>query len=282
MLRYSIALSLLLAAHSQAATLDQFVDPPLGTGSADSLVGRGERYAQTFTVGYTGSLTSIELYIFGSAGMQEPLQVNIRSTLDGKPTDSLSHVSIPANDIPRRSELPGKIGDYTAWGGEWLSVDVPDVAVAAGDVLAISLEATQTVNANFYSWLAPSMIWRGDPPIPDYAGGRFGYFYDGAWTMGNSDYSFRTYVERSTDLNGDGLVDGDDLGLLMSEGLTGDVFLRWQQGYSASGVASVPEPTAAMLWLMAAGWLLSRGPTAGQYPTCGRRRNHRLRRTAPL
>lgn len=243
------SLAALLAVHSQAATLDQFVDPPQGTGSAGHFIGRGESYAQTFTVGYDGLLTSIDLYVFGSESMGQPLLFDLRSTLNGKPAESLERVTLQAASVPRYSELPGGVGTRNSWGGSWLSVDVEDIEVTTGQQFAVSLDAASTGTYNFYRWLLPSPTHISEPAIEPYRGGGLWYDEGGGWQLafGSTDFAFRTYVNRPVDVNLDGRVDGVDLGAIVADDFEGVRFLEWQRGYSVAVASAVPEPAGVVL-----------------------------------
>lgn len=145
--------------------LDQSFDAPsflsFGFGGESHL-------AQTFTVGITGVLRRVDVEIRRDAGIPD-LLFDIRPTIGGVPVESdaaaLANVVIPSASIPT---------DFT-----FVSVDLSSaqIAVSAGDVLAIVLRAPGAGGALNYSWqgsavsgygagadffrVAPSPTWNG-------------------------------------------------------------------------------------------------------------------------
>lgn len=241
MLRSLVALSLLsLAAPCfAAASLDQYHDPLIWPGSDGSFIGRWGQAAQSFTVGYTGSLSYLDLLVVRSDLMEAPLLVDIRSTLNGKPGGSLSHVSVAAVDVPRSRG--------------WLRVDIPDIEVEQGQQLAISLDAEVTGDYRFYRWIFPAMDHVRDTPPEKYLGGEFWLDEGSGWfpAFGDADdHAFRTYVDRPVDLDLNGAVNGEDLALMLDD-FDGARFLRWQEFYSVPVAVGVPEPSGWILGLLA-------------------------------
>jgi len=198
-LRRFVALALLVGTASAnsatAQVLDQEFDPvPPNVFSGVGITDK----AQTFTVGISGQLVTVDVYIYNQ-GYPNPadLEFDVRGTIGGVPLENdaltLAAVSIPAAGVPTM------VG--------WFSVDISafNVLVNAGDVLAIALRAA---GANTdYSWEGQT----GDP----YPAGR-NYFRNSSqgintWTLvGNgADLGFRTWVQPSCILNcpaGDGYV----------------------------------------------------------------------------
>ncbi len=180
--------------------------------------------AQTFTVGAVcnvlGScpiLCRVEVLIYSEFLDSGALLFDVRATTaNGVPLHDdgqvLASVTVPVGDLP--------IGSPAIF----FSFDVSDfeIAVQAGDVLAIVLRSTATG--------AGSVVWRGAPFDP-YADGTHYVRNPGAgiptWTGLNADTGFRTYVLQpcTWDCGGDndgivGIV--DFLALLAQWGIPGD------------------------------------------------------------
>jgi hypothetical protein len=139
--------------------------------------------AQTFTVGVTGQLTSLDLYITSNPGFpSSPLLFDIRPvSSSGAPlaanTSALISRAIPAANIP---------GPDTAF----FTVDLTssNLSIVAGDVLAIVLRS-ELGNYGF-----------GGAPYNPYGGGAFfgrQVLASPGWTLDgfNGDLGFRTFVE---------------------------------------------------------------------------------------
>ncbi len=182
--------------------VDQEFDPT-NTNSM-SFIG-GADNAQVFTVGITGQLTGVDLWINKSSrGDQIDLIVDIRTTTRGIPIEddfnTLAHVEIMYSDIP----IP-IFNDF-------YHVDLSDfnIQVLEGESLAIVLRTSQITNQAIYSWEGSYNNL--------YLGGRL-YFRIPSidtWTSlgADSDAGFRTYVDPDVtpepDLDNDGILDEDD------------------------------------------------------------------------
>lgn len=151
------------------STLDQYMESP---GSMSYWVGADSTISQTFTVGISGILTQIDVYISNMSEVS-PLEVGLYSTDNGLPTSNkLASVWIPYEIIPFSSS--------------WVSVDLSEknVHVTAGDVLAIVLKTDKTTQR--YLWRTnddnlymAGTAYRNDSPV-------------------NVDMCFRTYVNTGT------------------------------------------------------------------------------------
>jgi hypothetical protein len=158
---------------SVATQLDQMLEPN-PTNALKGISGT-VHHAQTFTVGISGTLDSVDILI-SQFGTPNDLLFDIRDTAGGVPLESdattLAAVSVQPTEVP---------GSQT-----WVSVDVSsfNVAVQAGDVLAIVL---RTSGAGGYQWGAE----QGNP----YPGGAPYFRNPGpSWTLQTEDSGFRTYV----------------------------------------------------------------------------------------
>jgi len=147
--------------------------------------------AQTFTVGITGMLDSVDVYIDRGAGIESDLLFDIRGTTDGVPNDdnenTLVSVTVPYDTVP------------TTLG--FFSIDISSygLSVTEGDVLAIVLRSLPK-SASDYTWY-------GTYTPPDgYANGdyyvRHTLTYWTAPDSGNDDMVFRTYVEPTFTISG--------------------------------------------------------------------------------
>jgi len=151
--------------------------------------------SQTFTVGVTGMMTSVDLYVFSAPSANPaPLLVDIRKTVGGVPIlgsagpHILASAEIPKSAVPDLSLVsPGY-----SWLGPWLHVELDDFQVTAGEQLAVTL---RSVDTTWYQWFMPIVYGPNDPIYPDYAGGNL--WTGGAgepWFDANVDAAFRTYV----------------------------------------------------------------------------------------
>ena len=139
--------------------------------------------AQTFTVGLTGQLTGVDVFIFRQSIATEDLIVDVRATAGGVPIEN-NAAALATVVIPRLS-VPTTVG--------FLHVDLTPFAlgVTAGDVLAIVLRTA--------SHGGPEYGWDGQTTDPYPAGGH--YFRNPSagvptWTLTDPsfDVGFRTFV----------------------------------------------------------------------------------------
>ncbi|MEM0925533.1 MAG: PEP-CTERM sorting domain-containing protein [Planctomycetota bacterium] len=157
--------------------LDQSHDAVTGTPGTPGTVMKdtSSPQSQTFTVGVTGILDSIDLQV-GNSNPVGDLFLELLETSGGVPTpSSLGSVTVDASTF-----VPG------APAITYVNVPVSHlgIAVETGDVLAIELS---TDDSNGY-------VWRYD--LDGYAGGR-NYFRIGdthGTTIGSLDYGFQTFV----------------------------------------------------------------------------------------
>jgi hypothetical protein len=150
-------------------------DPVTITSGIDTQFHR----AQTFTVGSTGTVAEVALFLGHSGPGTGDLLFELRDVTNGVPTSNnippLAAVTVPATAVPQA--------------GNWISVDVSAFAVSvnSGDVLAIVLYQT---NAPGYSWYGSSNL---------YTGGTAAYKNLASFTYWlvetNIDYAFRMYLQ---------------------------------------------------------------------------------------
>ena len=139
----------------------------------------GDR-ANTFTVGISGLLTQVDLEIQRNAAATDDLLVEIRATTAGAPVDDsgsiLSSATVPFASIPTTAGF--------------FSVDIPDVAVSVGQVLAIVVQSNTGI-------AAPYVLGTNSGQYPGGAVYLRNGDSPGAWSAGTTDvdFMFRTYVE---------------------------------------------------------------------------------------
>jgi hypothetical protein len=172
-----------------APILDQELDP--SSPNLVSNVGNSNvvDWAQTFTVGQTGQLTSIEVWVNRETVVTQPMLFDVRTTTLGSPTlaDSganiLAAVQIPASSV----STPRDVG-----AGSFVSVDLSSfsLSVTTGEILAIVLRSDDP-GGEFGSTYG----WVGLGPGTYSGGTRFLRFESGPWELGAEDFAFRTFVE---------------------------------------------------------------------------------------
>ncbi|MEO5896549.1 MAG: PEP-CTERM sorting domain-containing protein [Vicinamibacterales bacterium] len=184
----AFSIVLLIGAPNRARA-DQFVVDQVSLAEANS--GFGDVWgdiaqAQTFTVGITGTLAAVDLFLlrWPSDG-RAPLIVELRPTSNGTPVESddvaLARLEVPAANV---TPYPG--------GGLRLDLSQFGVGVATGDVLAFVLQSPGATMQ--FSWLASS----GDYP----AGAAFTRSLSFGSPVFSSvdpsafhDFAFRTFVD---------------------------------------------------------------------------------------
>jgi hypothetical protein len=192
-----LTFSLLSTVASAALVVDQEFVQHNGIGSfASPLSSVYGLNSQTFTVGVTGKLSAVDVFVCSINPPGVPLQVDIRSTVAGKPSGSggvLTSAVVQHADVLKASDLPEVPGGYNVWNAPLLKVTLPPISVTAGDVLALTLGANSP--GVTYYWIRPSVISINDPPVPDYAGGAMWLEDGGDFVPTLSDGTFRTYVD---------------------------------------------------------------------------------------
>ena len=170
-----------------APIVDQSYDAVADGSSGGINVESDQQLAQTFTVGVTGTLVTVEVQarvstVFPPGG---DLLLDIRPTVDGVPVEddslALASVAVPVADVP----------PFVPWTGNFVSVDLSpfSVHVTAGEVLAIVLRQSGTGS---YIWLS-----QVEPEGVTYAkGAGFSRRFDPSWgrLIPETDFGFRTSV----------------------------------------------------------------------------------------
>lgn len=163
-------------------------------GPAPGVSGTAQDIGQSFTVGVTGELVSLELQLGHEwAGIVDPLLVDVRPVdAEGVPladdASFLALVAIPPSAVAQGAGIPTV----------WHTIVLPEpISVVAGQVLAVVLRSDDPAR----SWepgFEFGYLWAGQEEI--YDGGE-GFFRisrpsGDAWNTGfPEDFSLRTYVE---------------------------------------------------------------------------------------
>ncbi len=177
----------------------QFVGQP-GTRSATVHIGWSNEYrqSQTFTVGRTGLLTGVDVYVVALERENNPLMVDVRRLANGEPTigDSgtniLASATIAKQNVPTVASLPGPLNGPNVWGGPMLHVDLPDFPVKTGEQYAITVRSDDIGVG--YMWVHTNES-TSYPHNLAYAGGSLFHWYSDNWIdYFPDDAGFRTYV----------------------------------------------------------------------------------------
>lgn len=172
-----------------AVVVDQSFDAVAAGGPLDiPSVQTGQRIGQTFTIGVSGTLRSIESQLRQFSGPTAPsgdAVLTLHSVdAEGLPDAVIGTFAIPKSSVPL----------YDITNSDFVPVDVSSLSlsVVAGQRYAFDIDFLGTGN---YSWHSSSVI--ADPGL--YPGGdriRFNFFGNNEWTIRNSspDLGFRTRV----------------------------------------------------------------------------------------
>jgi hypothetical protein len=233
---------------------------------ANSTNGDVTQVGQTFTVGVTGVMDHIDLFIFRLGGIFDPTGdplLRVYNTASGLPTGSpLASVNISELLVPLNNAA-------------FVSFDLSSAAigVTVGDVLAWSVTAT--------SGVGPYFVPTDQGQSIEYTGGAAVINFGSAWQFISppQDHSFKTFVsatvqQPSADFDEDDDVDGADFliwqrgvgtesGATLSDGnsnagvdgdVDGDDLAAWQGQFGPLEIApaafAVPEPTAVCLTIL--------------------------------
>jgi hypothetical protein len=165
------------------------VDVALGLSNVGA--GNVVDWAQTFTVGLTGSLVGVDLWVTRYEVVTLPLLFDIRRAQGGKPTEAdsganiLASAALPANMIPI---FPVLVSPSTSF--SHIDLTRSPVPVKAGDILAIVLRSDDPGidGGSAYSWHNS-----GADAYP--GGGSFLRLFTVFAGPGTFDQNFRTYVD---------------------------------------------------------------------------------------
>ncbi len=182
-----IVLSAIAAPTFSAPILDQRYEPMHTNVSAVVGINEGANpyhisWAQVFTVGIAGQLTSVEALLWAKTENPEPLTIDIRTAPGGVPTEADAGANVLAS-------ITVPVGDFQMPGTFWHSFDFSafNLHVAVGDTLAIVLRSeAPTVNQGF-EWAGTN----GD----QFADGSAWPRTTGGFSTNGLDMSFRTFVD---------------------------------------------------------------------------------------
>lgn len=163
-----------------APVLDQSFDA--SGGSFLSGITSSQELAQTFTVGLTGLLTSVDVQI-RNFGASLPLLLDIRSTSGGAPVEPNAPVLASASLPP--ASIPGTVG--------FVSFGFTPFAVTAGDVLAIALRASPGQGGFAYGWQGDAAGGYGPGQRYLRTPGTVTWF--GGGSLSDQDFGFKTFVD---------------------------------------------------------------------------------------
>lgn len=182
--------------------MDQEYDP--GTDNSVAAIGSNNvvDWSQTFTVGISGTLTSVELAMIRNASVTftKPLLFDIRTTSGGTPTEPDTGFNILASKSIAPPDVPTTYGFF--------SISGLGVCVTAGDILAITLRSDDP----------HAYHWAGTGQTLGYTGGSAFVRAPVVWEIQPPDgiihdLGFRTFVESGPaprDRDGDAIPDCRD------------------------------------------------------------------------
>ena len=158
--------------------LDQSYTP--ATTNVNAAIGSVVDWSQTFKVGATGTLTSVDLLIGAQSTVNANLLVDIRTTVAGVP----STPDVGTNILGTMTVASGTLVNVPAFAS--IDLSGSSISVMSGDVLAIVLRSTST--GGNYLW--------GGTTADGYADGA-ARFRISNWTTSSSfgDLAFKTYVD---------------------------------------------------------------------------------------
>jgi hypothetical protein len=142
--------------HTSSSTLDQSFDPVPANSNPFLGLGLDNSGAQTFTVGITGILTEVDVYLVRNGPILSDLHLDIRPTINGVPTadDSaaLGSVTVP---VPALGITP-----------KFVNFDVSSLGIHVfqSDVLAIVLSGNAQWWGNFGNLYARGAAFGRTPP----------------------------------------------------------------------------------------------------------------------
>ena len=175
--------------------VDQSYETPGVTGN--TIVAARFEGAQTFTVGVDGRLTSVDVNLGRQSETVAPITLDIRRTHNGIPAEPnqganiLTSLTLPASAVPVSNGIDT----------QFVSFDVPDVAIHRGELLAIVLRTDAGPVFNEPNDIP--FFWAADND-GHYAGGRaFARGSDAAgptwgdgdtFSLADTDHEFRTHA----------------------------------------------------------------------------------------
>ena len=197
---FAAILASALAAPANAEVLDQHNDGPLSGGTSIGVITTAinQSAAETITVGITGTLTRVEMYVYAGATLTAPLVLEVRAVDGGSETDPPSEQVLASQQVtPPPSGL------------QWVSFDLSasNLQVTTGQHLSLVLRSAQDLTQGQYDA-------EGSPNT--YPGASFYRNFSNPWNeIDNYDLMFHTYVNPggptcgSADFNCDGATGTD-------------------------------------------------------------------------
>ena len=169
------AIAGMLALHVGSALAVPIIDQSniAAAGNPFAAVFAGQQVGQTFTVGITGQLTSVDVYIDLRGTPAANLTLDILASSGGLPTGSA---------LTSTSLAPGSISGLT-------SFNFPDISVSSGTVLAIVLSTTSTLANDYLARTTTGNVYANGQASTN-GGGGFS-----TTTVEGADLIFRTWVD---------------------------------------------------------------------------------------
>jgi len=178
-------------------TLDQSYEPLL---PAYGFLSAGIDWAQTFTVGLSGTLTRVDVKVardtplFGSPPFAGgPISVDVRTTSGGTPTEPDSGANILGTGTLTQAQVSSTTFSFYS-----IDLSAFSIPVAVGDLLAITLSSNGADNSS------ERYRWQSDPVnntfYPSYGGGMAFLRAGGGWQIAQQadahmSLAFKTYVD---------------------------------------------------------------------------------------
>ncbi len=168
------ALVFLYASTAHAGGLDQHNDGPLSGGTSIGTIGSSvnQSAAQTITVGASGIMGRVDMYIYADGTPGFPLILDIVPVAAGLPDDSTILGTASLTPSPT--------------GLQWVTFQLSPLLVTQGQNLALILHSAQHLDQGQY-------VVEGTPDV--YPGSSFVRAFTAPWApISNYDLIFRTYV----------------------------------------------------------------------------------------
>ncbi|MGD9646653.1 MAG: PEP-CTERM sorting domain-containing protein [Pirellulales bacterium] len=169
--------------------LDQFNYQVSGqSGYSDMAIVKNQSVAQSFTAGYSGQLSRVDLVLGRTKGLTGTLEFSVRPMVDGAPSslNALIQFSIDVATLPDAPLSASTPITPTA-----LDLSSYDLSIEKGKSYAIALERNTIA---FQPWV----VWSDGRPPDGYVGGEVfrRSYHSGDWDpLGDtSDMEFATYI----------------------------------------------------------------------------------------
>ena len=231
--------------------LDQEYIPPNDIGFSDPAIFYAQDFSQVFTVGQTGTLTDVDLYLtnyYGAANSD--LLMDIRPTQSGLPfvnnNSAIATGRVIASSVPVSPTVSSRNFGF-------VSVPGLHLQVTAGEKLAIVLHSIDHPSLAGYAWGATKNTTVGRDP---YAGGD-GFSRDPRLSGGNSDWrtafpydtGFKTFVDVKNALPSELATK------ILDHSVTWDVSIGNTRGIFTPGMNLTPKEAATALGFDHFNWI---------------------------